>query len=302
MYKIVVLMSTYNGGQYIREQVDSILNQHIDNMLLLVHDDGSTDKTLQILQEYETQYENVKILDVGHCGYPKCFFYLMKESPRAEYYAFCDQDDYWKPQKLFMAIEKIQNMHEPVLYCSQKDIVDSFLRKLSYQDTEPKPGILNAFLRRNQAFGCTMVYNDKLRVILNQYPYPNVPYHDSWTFKVTSLMGKFVYDNRSSMMYRQHGSNVAGANSTGWTLFKERISHASLKKFREARDPSHYAQEALNGYGEKIPRDKYEILKWITLSRENFSARMKLFLCSGLYPRPFYEWAWLKLRILLGWL
>ena len=99
MNKVQVLMSTYNGEKYIRQQLDSIMNQTYANVSILVRDDGSSDKTVEILREYESRYGGrISILLENNRGVVHSKFILLHHSDSsASYYCFCDQDDIWLP-------------------------------------------------------------------------------------------------------------------------------------------------------------------------------------------------------------
>lgn len=128
---ITVLMSSYNGERYIREQIDSILHQQEVNIKLFVRDDGSTDGTLQILQEY--QEAGLLNFYTGKNLKPaRSFMQLLKDAPQADYYAFSDQDDYWKPTKLNQAIKRLKlSTNTPALYFCQTQLADKDLKLLS---------------------------------------------------------------------------------------------------------------------------------------------------------------------------
>lgn len=93
--KVIVLMSTYNGEKYLKEQIDSILNQVKVEVFLMIRDDGSSDNTIAILKEYERQNRNIKIIKGKNIGVGNSFMQLLYNSAEAEYYAFADQDDVW---------------------------------------------------------------------------------------------------------------------------------------------------------------------------------------------------------------
>ena len=98
---IAILMATYNGETYLKEQIDSLLAQTCQDWHLYVHDDGSKDGTVAIVKGYAEQYpEKVTLLDYPPQGGPCKNFLSMMEKVEAPYYMFCDQDDVWMPEKL----------------------------------------------------------------------------------------------------------------------------------------------------------------------------------------------------------
>ena len=131
--KVAVLMSAYNGEKYISEQINSILQQTYQNLVLYIRDDGSSDNTVSILEEYERQ-KKIVLIQGENLGFINSFFDVMKKCETADYYAWCDQDDIWIPDKIERAVEKLEENkrlhmrkgepHAPVLYFSDYDYYD----------------------------------------------------------------------------------------------------------------------------------------------------------------------------------
>ena len=127
MEKVAVLMSTYNGEQFLREQLDSILDQENVDLNLYVRDDGSNDHTIDILSEYADKHSNVHFYrgdkNLGACG---SFLELLSKEYDADYFALADQDDIWDKDKISVAIEKLKTLpaDKPALYHSNLRIVD----------------------------------------------------------------------------------------------------------------------------------------------------------------------------------
>ena len=217
--QIIILLSTWNGEKYLRQQLDSLLSQTvIDRMQILVRDDGSSDETVAILKEYE-KTGKLTFYQGKNLGSTQSFFQLLIDAPKADYYAFCDQDDYWLKEKVGKAVQGIEKIQEPALYCSRKIIVDQDLHELPRSDVDPSMSVLDNFIRNNKASGCTMVINHKLREIFLRYRPQMVPFHDSWIYKLALFFGKVVYSRESYIKYRQHGNNVTGAEAHGIQLF-----------------------------------------------------------------------------------
>ena len=122
MNKICVLMSTYNGDKYIIEQIESILNQKKVNVELLIRDDGSTDKTLEILEEYSKKYKNLKYYSGQNLKTARSFMDLLFRAGEYEYYSFSDQDDVWDLDKLTVGISYLKDDYH--LYGCSKRIVN----------------------------------------------------------------------------------------------------------------------------------------------------------------------------------
>ena len=215
---ICVLLSTYNGEKYLREQIDSILKQEGVKVELLVRDDGSIDSTLLILKEYESK-NLLKILNSDkNLGPAPSFMELLYNSPDSDFYAFADQDDIWKPKKLLTAVEMLNNISEPALYCSNQIIYENGIEKSLRFNKEPNYSLVN-LICGNSISGCTMVMNYKLKEILNRYKISNdvlrIRMHDVWCLLVASITGKIIYDKDAYIDYRIHNSNTVGLGKKG---------------------------------------------------------------------------------------
>lgn len=216
---IAVLMSTYNGEKYIREQLDSIINQKGVNIRLIVRDDGSTDSTVDILKEYAEKYPIKIVLDGENVGPGESFMrlvYKYADEPKIDYYAFADQDDIWIEDKLRVAVEKIQEMQsdKPILYSSNQYLyIDGVNKGLRHK--EPQSIELIPHMTKNTIAGCTFVFNKALAKLVADADRPEpkiIKYrlHDAWMILVAICCGKVINDEKSHMLYRIHEGNTVG--------------------------------------------------------------------------------------------
>lgn len=135
MKEIAVCMSTYNGEKYIREQLDSIFSQEGITVKLIVRDDGSTDSTISIIENSPPQLYEIQIIKGKNIGcensYNQLCMYAL-QNINADYYAFCDQDDFWLPTKLHEAVKVLDNYDNdmPNLYFSNLTLVDERLNEM----------------------------------------------------------------------------------------------------------------------------------------------------------------------------
>ena len=146
--KVVVLLSAYNGEEYIGEQIDSILQQDWGNVSIWVRDDGSKDQTVSILERYEKD-GRVHLKRGENLGFIGSFFWLVANCEEGDYYAYSDQDDVWFPNKLSMAMERMEKekQEQPLLYFSNYDYYDGQLNFLSHGDCKRKyPTFPNALV------------------------------------------------------------------------------------------------------------------------------------------------------------
>lgn len=213
--KLIVLLSAYNGEAYIRKQLDSLLKQTLKGVEILVRDDGSTDGTRAILTEY-AQRGALCWYEGENLGPARSFWQLLQDADEADYYAFCDQDDVWDPDKLETAVSALERLDasKPALYCGDVRVTDEKLRILSEHMVRPAPADYPHALLRNLAPGCTYVFNRAARKLLCRYDAERlgIGLHDWTAYQIVSCFGRVVYDPAPHMSYRQHGDNAIGAH------------------------------------------------------------------------------------------
>ena len=214
--RVAVLMSTYNGEKYIREQIDSILEQSGNfDLDLWVRDDGSKDSTQQILQEY-AQQRKLHWYTGENLGAAHSFIDLVRKCKGYDYYAFADQDDYWMEDKLFEGVcrlEKSKNT-KGALYYTNKIFVDKNLNEIKKENIVYYNDYME-ILWPSLASGCTMIFNRSLVYFtLKNYPKINC-IHDSWIYRLAKCIGSDIYfDEKPLILYRQHDMNVCGMKTT----------------------------------------------------------------------------------------
>ena len=269
-------MSTFNGERYLKEQLDSIFRQTHRNLELLVRDDGSTDNTMSILDEYANIHPNMKYYKGENLKPARSFLDLLHRAPDSNYYAFADQDDVWLPEKIAAAIGLLQN-NMADFYYSQTTPVDSELNILSYKSLVPM-STLGSSLVYASVTGCTVVFSRRLLEIVISY-YPDfIMMHDAWIYKIALSTGcRVVFDNNSCVLYRQHNNNAVGANR-GW-------KKKCLERLHTFISPtcarSKEAEELYKGFSDKMAMIEKVIVKRIA-DYKSFSLwdRMKIALSS----------------------
>lgn len=294
---ICILLSTYNGEKYLEEQLQSFLAQEGVEIRIFVRDDGSTDKTKEILDKWQDRgllnwYAGKNI------GFANSFMDLLKKSPSADYYAFSDQDDIWLPQKLKIAIEKNSLLTTDIkMYCSNLYI---------YRNGENIGLMRSRNININQykclvkciANGCTMVFNHELRNIVNANPPRIVNAHDLWLYHTAMLLGTVYYDHNAYILYRQHGNNVTGSKSTLSEKYKSHMK--SLKTLSKQHYREIEAKELLRCYSQYFTQEMIENVSNIAEYRQNVINRIKLFISRKYVTGQFEDTFWLKIRILIG--
>ncbi len=274
--KIAVLMSTYNGEKFIKEQIDSILSQSIGSELeLWVRDDGSSDSTQSILTEYE-KAGKLKWYTGKNLGPAHSFLDLIYHCPEYDYYAFADQDDYWMPDKIINGINKLAGLSCPALYFSNAELVGEDLSSLGrnvYQ-SEPKSD-LNTLCCAGGLLGCTMIFNRKLAQCVQNKKIPEeIVMHDFYIAELCSAIdGKIIYDDKAYMKYRQHGNNVIGVSrgfvQTIRNRFKDILSKSKISIAQQAN-------EILTIYENELSETNKEWLNLIAEYPSDFGKKIRL--------------------------
>lgn len=240
-----ILLATYNGEAYIREQIDSLLGQTYRDIRVIVRDDGSTDATREIVAEYAGKIEI--IFDHENLGPQQNFARLMRFST-GEYIMFCDQDDVWKSDKVENSLKCMKQLEAawgniPLLVHTDLCVVDKDLEVLApsfweYVKLNPKNNTLNRLIVQNVVTGCTMLMNRALLELSKNIPKEAVM-HDWWIALVAAAFGKIAFLDEATIYYRQHGKNQVGASKyslislikKGLTRRKFRVQHKQIEAF-----------------------------------------------------------------------
>lgn len=241
MGRVAILMSTYNGQNYIADQIYSIIHQTYTDWNLFIRDDGSTDNTLKIIKEFEKKDDRIHLIDINsgkNLGPAQSFFYLLMNVD-AEYYFFCDQDDYWKSKKIEILLSIIKKYEDiPCLVYSNLQVVDSKLRSIpsSFDNMIGKVYGNNRFID-NDIAGCSMVINSKLKYLLlkGEKKLASVFMHDWWLAMICEKFGKIIFCDKKLLLYRQHDSNVMGAGTQNKPILYRLINNFDKRKAYLAR-------------------------------------------------------------------
>lgn len=293
---VSVLLSTYNGHRYIRELVDSVLAQEDVDVKLQVRDDGSTDDTIEILKSYN---DSRIVITAGRNLKPALsFLTLLRECDDADYYAYCDQDDFWYSEKLKTAIAELEKIKEPALFISTYDVCDEKLNKLFTFDMRfEEPLRLEDVLIYRAPSACNMVFNHPLRRVINKSRPDFVRMHDFWTLIVALSHGfKVVTKNVPLIKYRQHEGETVGITPTVLIRIKRLI-----RSFRKGNNERwRQAKQAYDAYKDEINFDKKDALETIVKYRETAGNRIRLLNDKRFVTNSTYINILFKLSVLLG--
>ena len=267
MSKISILLSTYNGEKYLRAQLDSLFSQSYKNFKLIARDDGSSDKSLEILKYYDIELlpgnENI--------GVKSSFETLLKyafENSDAKYFMFCDQDDIWNQDKIEKTLKKmleLENLYGdniPLLVHTDLEVVNENLETLSSsmwksEHINPKANTLNKLLIQNTITGCTMMINRNLAIKSLSISSKAIM-HDWWIGLVATTFGKIGFIEESTMKYRQHGKSDTGAKTYDYKFIINK-----LKKLGDINVDKNISQakEFLEDYKEELDEESKIILE-----------------------------------------
>jgi glycosyltransferase involved in cell wall biosynthesis len=210
---ISVVLATYNGEKYLREQLDSIFAQDYGNIEVVASDDCSSDATVEILDEYSKKYNLSWSVNERNLGFIRNFEGAMLKA-RGEYLALCDQDDLWAPDKLSELSNLIAEKDALLVY-SNAELIDSEGASLnqdiwtSSRTIPEKCTSHQAFYLNNYVTGCTVMFRRELLELAT--PFPVCICHDWWLAYVSSYYGRIAWTERQLVQYRQHGANAIGA-------------------------------------------------------------------------------------------
>ena len=301
---ICILMGTYNGQDFLAEQLLSIENQSHKDWRLIISDDGSTDETLAIAKAFQEKWGNdrLELRQGPNQGFCKNFLSLACDSSiKADFYAFADQDDVWMVDKLSIALAYFNggnNADVPRFYCGRTQLVDDKLKTLGCSPLFTLPLSFRNALVQSIAGGNTMVFNQGAKELLEKAGLLNVVSHDWWVYQlIKGAGGVAFYDPEPTLLYRQHSKALVGSNSNLKAKI-DRIGFALNGRFKEW-NCINYA--ALLSVKHLLTKDNRDILFTFGKFRgAKFKDRIKLLEVRGLYRQTWQGTLSLWFAILLN--
>lgn len=219
MEKVDILLATYNGARFLKEQLDSILNQTHTEFRLIISDDKSTDKTRAIIEEYAAKDSRIEYhFQKKNLGVIKNFEFLLKKV-ESDYFMFSDQDDIWKENKIELSLAKLKEDDADLVY-SDLEVVDRDLKTIykSYwklkglENKVKKYNNFEALYLNNFITGCTMLSKKKFIDLILPLPTKSkYVLHDYWVSLIVSQHGVLTYVKEPLIKYRQHKDNKIGS-------------------------------------------------------------------------------------------
>lgn len=246
--KVDILLATYNGERYLAEQIESLLAQTFDDWRVIARDDGSSDRTVRILEDYAARHPGRFVLiedsdaGLGACGN----FGRLMEHSTAHYVMFCDQDDVWLPWKIETLMTAMRELEAecgsdaPLLVHSDLRVVDEQLNPIAssfwvYQGGDPSfARSLPRLLAQNVITGCACLCNRRLVELSLPLPDDSLM-HDWWIALVAAAIGRVETLRAVTVLYRQHGSNTLGAKRLGVLAMLGRVLSDPVGAFYRTR-------------------------------------------------------------------
>ena len=302
---VYVMLAAHNGAKVIKEQVNSILCQSEVNVRLYIFDDCSTDDTLEICRCFKKSASGVEIISSEvNLGVNEAMWTLLNSVPQSRhaYYAFCDQDDYWLPEKLTKAVQLICERGEvnPVVYCSGVQNVDengTFL-SFDYDAYANSCREIGTALLTNYSTGCTMVFNSALLSLVKQY-HPSFKGYlfDEWVYLVGHFCGIDICDLTHSYIRRRIGAhNLEGAEKKGCLRLLTSLRNWNARSHIK----SDLCKELLDQYSGEMSDAAYEFLLQASRANDSLASRVAFasspFISQPTKIRSLFQ----RMKILLG--
>ena len=298
--KIQILLSTYNGEGYLRQQLDSFVAlENYSDVKVLIRDDGSTDGTLEILHEYREKF-GFEIIEGENLGLTLSMYELLANRDRScSYYSFSDQDDVWLPDKLTRGIKALESLDRstPALYASCSYLTDENLnitgktfvptRKLSFY---------NAMIQ-NVCPGHSQIGNKAFIDLLSEKYADSIMVFDYWAYLLASATGSVIFDPTPTTLYRQHGSNAIGCEHSKLRILKIRFGRVKSKVSAEnARQLKALYDVAFDVLPDEYKREAERFFK----GQRNFFTRIGYLVKSKAYRQTPIETLIFRLMYLFG--
>ena len=281
MYKINVLMSTYNGELHLREQIESIMEQKDVDVMLTIRDDGSSDGTVDVIRDNIKKYgKRIKLYTGHNIGYRKSFRRLLKYASKANYYAFADQDDVWMDEKLINAVRLIEREcqdDEVCLYASSDIVTDEKLNPVGIHDISNMHKSIQGYYSRARLAGCTYVFSPACMDIARRFADVNFPRtadpdHDFIIGSIALSCGRLVLDSNAYIYHRRTNHSV----TSGGNGFSQRVKVEYDLTFK--RKGMHYvmAETSLRVLGDKLSDEAEAFFKDVINYKKSFKNQLKL--------------------------
>lgn len=298
--RVQVLLSTYNGERYLREQLDSFISQTVfDAMSVLIRDDGSTDSTRDILSEYAQRYGFA--VEYGeNVGITESYLWLLRHSDRnTEYFAFSDQDDVWLPDKISRVLAVIdgEKTDMPILCGTLSHLVGPDLQSIGDLPVPKRPASFYNAMIQNVIPGHTQIINRTMVECLARCGSEGIHVMDWWVYLVCSAIGKVVFLPEYTVQHRVHTANAVGVNKGFFEGLVRRIAYIRDGKGNAI---AKQLQALLQTFGPEMPEAYRDETKKFLDSQSGFAERLRYAASCKAYRQSIKEDLAFRLLYLLG--
>ena len=302
-----ILMAVYNGEAFLAEQIDSLLSQDTSDWHLTISDDKSSDKSMEIAQQYIERFPDKisRVFPPHRFGNARDHFFWLMKNCEADYILFCDQDDVWHSDKVRKTVEALKAAEAeygpemPVLVFTDQTVVDEKLRTIApslmhLQKQDPYAQDYRNLLIKNVVTGCTVGINRPLADLAGQCTAPEKTIvHDWWLGLVAARFGKMVYLDESTMEYRQHGHNSVGAKDV------KKLSYVLDKFLHPQKIKAHVATKKAQAgvfqetYCDELEKDENFSLVEFSKEKTCFKVKLEFFeYIPSLLRKGFFFYRW----------
>ena len=271
MKKAVIILATYNGEKYLKELLDSLYNQTYPLIDIYTRDDGSTDKTREIIDSYaKKKVKGRRMIVIPNGGKslkcPDCFVKLLEQVKEGDYFFFCDQDDAWLKDKISDAIAKMEEFDSktPVLHFGAYDNCTSNLEFMSHSPKLPKEVKLRSVIYDYWPLGFNIGFNKALKDFIYTNRPKKIYYHDAWFAQVACGVGKFIYSSKVSVLYRRQENAVTYSNHSKLTLLIWRFKRFFGDNRNNLTQLKEILKEYKSLYNDKLSEEDKKMLNIFT--------------------------------------
>ncbi len=292
--QVTIVMATYMGARYLREQVESIQKQSHSNWRLVVRDDHSSDDTVGMLAEMASADPRITMLvdDKGNLGHCQNFNELLMANAHRPYVMCCDQDDIWLEQKIETTLRKMLAAEVtfravPILVFTDFKVADADGSTLSNNNAvisnirRQAQFDLHSLLGYDYVWGCTMMLNrELLRLALPVST--QAQNHDYWVALVAAALGRIVFVDEPTMLYRRHALTVTGGSDVGSWKARFRRHVLAAKKHSENVRRTEAQMVSLNeflkskGHHDQLLQEYVEAIEGGRLAKVRELRRLKI--------------------------
>lgn len=299
--RITTVLSLYRpNAEYLDQQLQSLKSQTIPTNIVARIDGDISTAALNVLTKYKNEMD-LEIINGSNLGFSKSFLSALDSAIPTDYYAFCDQDDEWLPNKIERAIEHLDaeqsfSSKQPVLYFSQYETCDKLLNAQNIAYQKPLISFANS-LTQAAIPGMVMVFNEAMRSALLKTNASELAGHDWLAYMIACSFGHIIQDSTITLKYRRHDGNVSNGNYSPIKLLVFRIKTFLIGDSLDVLKRTYIEFERC--YGDRLSAKQSALLSYF-LPNGKIKKGIKKFFYPHRYRRKLSEEAMLRGMFLLG--